>query len=200
MQQFDLSEVNEFLDLARQLKIDPKKIVVDPSLARGLDYYTGLIFEVVSPGSSLGTICAGGRYDNLAGIFSKQEFSGIGVSFGFERIMILLDELGLIRTPKAKAETLVTVFDGNSLPGALKIYNKLINAKLPTEIYLENAKLAKQLKYTDKKKISFVIVQGPDEAKNNQVLVKRMASGSQKLLPLDQLTGYISGFYDANED
>lgn len=200
LSRFDTADIQKFIYLTGKLKVNQNKISIDPSLARGLDYYTGLIFEVVSPDSDLGTICAGGRYDNLTGIFSKQEFSGIGVSFGFERIMILLGELGLDKKTKLKAETLVTIFNDELMENSLKIYNLLIKAELPAEIYFESdKKLDKQLKYADKKNLSFAIIQGPDEAEKNEVIVKMLASGRQKKLPLDQLVGYIAEFYNAEQ-
>ena len=95
--------------------------MLDPSLARGLDYYTGITFEVVSNDASLGTICAGGRYDDLCGMFTSKDMSGIGISFGFERIMILLEESNLLGDDKTNSKVLVTVFDESSLGDSIKI-------------------------------------------------------------------------------
>lgn len=194
---FDLSEMQEFLGYCERLSIPEKKIQVDPTLARGLDYYTGLTFEVVSKEASFGTLCAGGRYDNLCALFSDKDFSGVGVAFGFERIMLLLDELGRAKDQGSSSRVLVTVFDKESVPGALDIYNTLIEGGVPAEMYFEASKLAKQFKYADKKRIPFVVVQGPEEQKKSEVTIKRMRSGKQKTIPLKQLVSYISGYYEA---
>lgn len=195
---YDKTELEDFLNLCQQFEVAPDKVVVDPSLARGLDYYTGITFEVVAPNSDLGTICAGGRYDNLTRIFGAEEYSGVGVSFGFERIMLLLEELNLLADEKASSKVLVTVFDEASRGNSIKIYNALLNTDVPSEIYLTEAKLAKQFKYADKKNIPFVVVQGPDEQKSDSVIVRRMSSGNQKQIPLNQLPSYIAGYYEAS--
>lgn len=197
LEKFDLTEVKDYLAKCKLFGVPEGLIKVDPSLARGLDYYTGLTFEVVSTDSTLGTICAGGRYDNLAGTFSKQEFSGVGVSFGFERIMILLDELGLIKDDVTGVSSLVTVFDKDSLPDSIKVYNTLISSRLSSELYIGEGNLSKQFKFADKKKIPFVIVRGPEEREKDEVLIRRMSNGNEKRIPLSQLASYIGGFYEA---
>lgn len=195
--QYDTSDLEEFLRLCEEFSVEDGKIVVDPSLARGLDYYTGIIFEAMSADTSLGTICAGGRYDDLAGMFSSKDFSGVGVSFGFERIMMLMADLGLLSDGKPSSRVLVTVFDENSKNQAIKIYKSLLKANVPAEIYLDDAKLSKQLKFADKKNIPFVVVQGPDELKSGELIVRRMSSGNQKTIPTSQLASYIAGYYEA---
>lgn len=194
---YDTDEINSYLAKCKLFGVDDSLIKIDPSLARGLDYYTGLTFEVVSTDSTLGTICAGGRYDNLASTFSKQEFSGVGVSFGFERIMILLDELGLIKNDVTGVSSLVTVFDEDSLDDSIGIYNTLISNRLSSELYIGEGNLSKQFKFADKKKIPFVIVRGPEEREKDEVLIRRMSNGNEKRLPLSQLASYIGGFYEA---
>ncbi len=157
---------------------------------------------MVSNEVNLGSICGGGRYDNLCASFSDKDFltkdfSGVGVSFGFERIMILLEELNLFGDEKAGSQALVTLFDQDTTAESLRIYETLISAGIPAEMYLGADKLAKQFKFADKKGIPFVVIQGPDERESNQVTVKRMDTGKQKTLQLNQLAVYLGSYYEA---
>ena len=191
---FDLSEIQQFLDYCKQLGIDEKYLVFNPSLARGLDYYTGISYEVVSERFNFGALCAGGRYDNLCGLFCDEDFSGVGVAFGFERIMIALEEMGTFDDVGLNSQVLVTLFDEESEMESLKTYSELVDAGINSEVYFEKAKLGKQFKYADKKQIPFVIVCGPEEAKKGEVSVKSMKSGKQKNIPRKQLVSYLTGY------
>ncbi|MEK9165572.1 MAG: histidine--tRNA ligase [Patescibacteria group bacterium] len=193
---YDVSELEEFFSYCQKFEVPDASLQIDTMLARGLDYYTGLIFEVVSQDADFGTICAGGRYDNLCGMFCGKDFSGIGVSFGFERIMLLLEKLNLFRGGSSSSKVLVAIFDKNSIKDSLEIYNTLIKAKVPAEIYLEPAKLAKQFKFADKKQIPFVVIQGPEEREKNEITIKRMQSGKQKTIPINQMVIYLSNERD----
>lgn len=187
LNKYDTSEINSFIDMCRQLSVPDNDILIDPTLARGLDYYTGLTFEVVNSGSNFGTICAGGRYDNLCGMFSEQSFSGMGVAFGFERIMLLLEERDKLNKITSSSQYLVSVFDEKTVSNSLSIYNELIKCNIPAEIYLGYDKLSKQLKFADKKQIPFVIIQGPDEFEKGVFIVRDMATGKQSILSKDEL-------------
>lgn len=187
----ELEDIKDFLRFANSLGVEEKYLEFDPSLARGLDYYTGLIFEVVSEDADFGTICAGGRYDNLTGIFSDKEFSGMGVAFGFERIMLLLEEMGKTKDAVLGSKALVTVFDEGSTEDALDVYKHLIDAGVSSEIYFEPAKLDKQLKFADRKDIPYVIIRGPEERKKNEVVLKDMAAGKQETLALKDLAARL---------
>jgi len=197
LQKYGISELEELLNYCGSFDVLEKNLQIDPTLARGLDYYTGLTFEVINQDSDFGTICAGGRYDNLCGLFCDKDFSGIGVSFGFERIMLLLEKLNLFQGVSSSSKALVAIFDKSSIKDSLEIYNTLIKAKVPAEIYLEPSKLAKQFKFADKKQISFVVIQGPEEQEKNEITVKRMQNGKQKTIPLNQLVSYLENFYEA---
>jgi len=160
----------------------------DVSLARGLDYYTGLIFEVVYGDESLGSICAGGRYDNLCGAFSKKEFSGVGVAFGFERIMDLMEEEALLDDVALNSQILVTAFDEDTVSESLKVYDALHEAGVNTEIYFDpGTKLGKQFKYADRKGIPFAVIVGPDEISKGVLVLKNLDSGDQEELNLSDL-------------
>lgn len=195
LKNFDTSEVETFLEYCKNFGIPEEAIEFTPSLARGLDYYTGIIFEVVSSDNAeLGSLCGGGRYDNLCGLFSKEPFSGVGVAFGFERLMIAMEERGEFKNLTLNSQILVTIFDEKTAADSLKIYDLLTSAGLNTEIYFEPEKLKKQFKYADRKKIPFVIVQGPDEKAQNQVTVKSLQSGKQKTISIDQLITFFNGY------
>ena len=187
---FDTAELENFLQLCKILKVPDEIIEIDPTLARGLDYYTGLIFEVVCSDFGYGSICAGGRYDNLCSMFSDKEFSGIGVAFGFERIMLILEEQGKLAAKNASSNAMVAVMDNNQT-AAINILNSLIDADIPAEIYLGSEKLAKQLKFANKKAIPFVILQNADEMTKNIAKIRRMDDGEQITLSTDQIAEYI---------
>jgi len=195
---YDTGEVRDFFRNCEQLGII-EFLEFDPSLARGLDYYTGIIYEVVSKDCGFGTICAGGRYDDLCGLFCDEDFSGVGVAFGFERVMLLLEELGAFDEIQLNSKVLVTLFDEESISDSLSIYSDLIEAGINTEIYFEPVKLGKQIKYADKKRIPFVVIRGSEERDKDEVAIKFMTSGKQKVIPRSQLTTYLLNYYESKE-
>lgn len=194
---YDITELKAFLSYCNSLGVPEKNLQIDPTLARGLDYYTGLTFEVISEDADFGSICAGGRYDDLCGLFSDKDFSGVGVAFGFERIMLLLEQLKIAGNGNSSSQVLVTIFDENSVNEALQTYCKLIEASIAAEIYFEPDKLSKQFKFADKKQIPFVLVQGPEEREKQEVTIKRLQNGKQKTIPINQLVSYLSNYYEA---
>jgi len=196
---YDLKEIKEFIKNCEDLGVPKKYLEFDTSLARGLDYYTGLIFEVIGKGTSLGTLCAGGRYDNLCSLFCNEDFSGVGVSFGFERIMLVLEQMGSFENVKLNSKVLITIFDENSVASSLKTYSELIDAGINCEIYFQPDKLKKQFQFADKKRIPFVIIRGPDEMKDETVTIKLMESGKQKTIPSKQLTSYLTEYYETEK-
>jgi len=197
LKNFDTSELDTILEYVKHLGVPAGVVQVTPTLARGLDYYTGLVIETVVPESGIGTVCAGGRYDNLCGMFmdeaNGQNFSGVGVSFGFERIMLLLEEQAST-TPISGTTALITLFNAESTSDTLRLFNQLQKSGVATEMYFQPDKLQKQFKYANQKNIPFVVVQGPDEKAADSVTVKQMQSGTQKTIPQQQLVEYIQGF------
>ena len=187
---FDISDIDVFFDYCAALSVPESYLTFDPTLARGLDYYTGLTFEVLDREAEFGTLCAGGRYDHLCMLFSDNDLSGTGVSFGFERIMLMLEKLGCLNDAKVKTNVLVTLFDAQER-SALTLYDTLIKAGIAAEIYFEADKLGKQFKYAHKKKIPLVLMQGPEEIADKIVTIKRMQDGSQKKLPQSQTIPYL---------
>jgi histidyl-tRNA synthetase len=164
------------------------KICFDPTLARGLNYYTGIIFEIEVEGYSAGSVCGGGRYDNLIGIFAGKQIPAVGFAFGFDRLLEAMEELKLFPTGLTTTKVLITVFNEELKNKSLEIAQMLREKDINTEIYLEDGKMEKQLKYADRKQIPYVVIIGPDEAKNDTVTVKNLNAREQKNLPISQLT------------
>lgn len=195
LSKYDTSEIKEFMSYCKAFSVE-KYIEFDPSLARGLDYYTGITYEVVSEDVNFGTLCAGGRYDDLCSLFCEKNFSGVGVAFGFERIMLALSEMGKLKGLEETPQALVVIFDPKQKKNSLKTYADLLEAKINCEIYFEPGKLKKQLKYADKKEIRFAVIRGSSEIKRNTVAVKSMKTGKQKEIPYTQLIPYLTGYYE----
>jgi len=195
LSKYDTGEIEELLVYCKALGLDEDLICFDPSLARGLDYYTGVIYEVVSLDNlELGSICGGGRYADLCGMFSKKGFSGVGVAFGFERIMIAMEERGDFEDVSLNSQVLVTVFDESFVESSLEIFDLLTKGGINCELYFGAEKLKKQFRFADRKGIPFVIVQGEEEKVAGEVNVKSMISGKQKSVSLSQVISYLKGY------
>ena len=163
-------------------------IELDLCLARGLNYYTGAIFEVKALDVQIGSITGGGRYDNLTGIFGLPNVSGVGISFGADRIYDVLAELNLFpKTLQSTTRILFAAFGDAELTYALKWAKELRQAGKAVEVYPEPAKMKKQMSYADAKQIPFVAIVGGDEMVQNKVMMKNMTTGEQKLVTLEEL-------------
>lgn len=182
--------LNTIIESAKKLGVDSNSIIQRLYLARGLDYYTGTIFEIGIEGYSAGSVCGGGRYDNLIGLFAGKPIPAVGCSFGFDRLMEAMEELNLFPTNLQTTQVLVTIFPASPQGGSEDLKQKSIgistalsSAGVSAELYLdENAKMEKQLKYADQKGIPFVIIIGPDEAKNNTVTLRNMKTREQEII------------------
>jgi histidyl-tRNA synthetase len=163
------------------------KACFEPTLARGLNYYTGIIFEIEIEGYSAGSVCGGGRYDNLIGIFAGKQIPAVGFAFGFDRLVEAMEELKLFPTDLTTTKVLVTVFSEELKAKSLEIAKLLREKNINTELYLNDVKIDKQLKYADKKQIPYVIIVGPDEAKNNTTTVKNLKTRTQKTVKSQDL-------------
>ena len=160
------------------------QVEIDLSLARGLNYYTGAIFEVKAADFAIGSICGGGRYDNLTGIFGLPGLSGVGISFGADRIYDVLK--GLDKFPKGLTTATTVLFanmDASVLPYLIPIAKQLRDKGVACEIYPDAGKLKKQFDFADKKGIPFISINGSDEASAGQVNLKNLATGEQKSFP-----------------
>ena len=163
-------------------------VELDLCLARGLNYYTGAIFEVKALDAQIGSITGGGRYDNLTGIFGLPGVSGVGISFGADRIYDVLTELNLFpKELQSTTQILFATFGQDELRYALTWAKALRAEGIAVEVYPEPTKMKKQMGYADAKQIPFVAIVGGDEMAQNKVMLKEMSSGEQKLVLLDEL-------------
>lgn len=161
---------------------------LDITLARGLNYYTGAIFEVKTNEVAMGSIGGGGRYDDLTGMFGLKGLSGAGISFGADRIYDVLEELGLFPSDNTVGtKVLITNFDAASEQYALPVLNTLRAAGLAVELYPAAAKIKKQMSYADNKHIPYVVLIGSDEMAENKLTLKNMSTGEQRRLSLNEL-------------
>jgi histidyl-tRNA synthetase len=182
-------------DLFRYLGMEPLQAAVelDLSLARGLNYYTGTIIEVKARDVTIGSICGGGRYDDLTGIFGLTGVSGVGVSFGADRIYDVMLQLDLFSGQTGSAtQALVINFGADELPHLMNITRTLREAGITTELYPDTVKLKKQFAYADAKNIPVVIIAGSNEISAGQATVKNMKTGEQTTVPLSALPSFIN--------
>lgn len=164
------------------------ELAVDISLARGLNYYTGVIVEVTTDAVKMGSIGGGGRYDDLTGLFGLKNMSGVGVSFGIDRIYDVLEELNLFPDELTTgSKVLLLNFGGDNEAYALNTLLQLRNAGIAAEIYPDAAKFDKQMKYANKRNISYVIIPGDDERAAGKLSLKNFISGEQQLLTIQEV-------------
>ncbi|RZK40819.1 MAG: histidine--tRNA ligase [Pedobacter sp.] len=167
-------------------------LVLDITLARGLNYYTGCIFEVKTNEVAMGSIGGGGRYDDLTGMFGLKDLTGVGISFGADRIYDVLEELALFPSSAVQNTTvLISNFDAAAERYALALLQKLRAAHIPSELYPSAAKLKKQMSYADAKNIPFVILVGEEEMANGLLTLKDMRSGAQEKLPIGEIVNKL---------
>lgn len=172
-----------------EIGLQDAKLDLDVTLARGLNYYTGAIFEVSAPeGVAMGSIGGGGRYDDLTGIFGLKNVSGVGISFGLDRIYLVVDELNLF--PETVTSTSKAIFlnlGQEEAKFAMKAIAKLRQQGVKVELFPDIAKIGKQFQYADKRGIPFAIIVGEEEVKNNVFNIKNLASGEQETVDFDEL-------------
>ena len=168
--------------------VPPARLKLDVSIARGLDYYTGTIFETfLDDLPDIGSICSGGRYDNLAELYTKQQLPGIGASLGLDRLLAAMQELGMIEQVGTPAEVFIPYFDANRLHDYLQLAANLRAAGLGVEVYPEPKKLGQQLRYADRRGFRVALVAGEDELAAGTCQVKDLGSGkSQTVSTADQ--------------
>lgn len=180
----EIEQVFKYVDslIAYSLPLTAK-LELDITLARGLNYYTGCIFEVKTNEVAMGSIGGGGRYDDLTGMFGLKDLTGVGVSFGADRIYDVLEELDLFPTStEIGTKVLISNFDTEAELYALPVLQQLRNAGIAAELYPSAAKLKKQMAYADAKKIPYVVLIGGDEMTSGELTLKDMQSGEQKKL------------------
>lgn len=178
-----ISELEEVFALLGQYGENDSHVDFDVVLARGLSYYTGAIFEVKVNHVSIGSVSGGGRYDNLTGVFGLEGVSGVGFSFGVDRIYDVMEELDLFpESNMDQTKVLITYFDEKGFAYGLKVLSQLRSAGIFSELYPEQAKIKKQFTYADKKQIPFVMVLGDNEIKEGKVALKNLQTGNQEMM------------------
>ena len=183
-----MEELRFIFDAVGQLGLRSATLDLDLTLARGLNYYTGAIFEVKAKGVEMGSIGGGGRYDDLTGIFGLKGVSGVGISFGMDRICIVMDELGLFPAGMGRgADVMFANMGENEALYSMKALSALRRAGVRAEMYPDAVKLGRQLDYANKKNIPFVAIAGTSEIEQGVFTVKDMTSGTQETVTSDSL-------------
>ena len=183
-----VEEMREVFDYHQHFSTYDGTVEFNLRLARGLNYYTGTIYEVQANNVNIGSICGGGRYADLTSVFGKPGLSGVGISFGADRIYDVMDELGLFSDLAATStQVLLINFGAETQNAALKTLNKLRQAGIGAEYYPESAKMKKQFSYADKKDIPFTLMIGSEEIKSGRYQLKNMKTGEQVEVGKDEL-------------
>ncbi|WP_312207475.1 histidine--tRNA ligase [Epilithonimonas hominis] len=181
-----VEELEFVISNALNLGIDAQNLVFDITLARGLDYYTGAIFEVKADEVAMGSIGGGGRYDNLTEVFGVKDIPGIGISFGLDRIYLVMEELGIFPEDSEKSVKYLFANYGEAESiEALKLISELRQRNIAAELYPEASKLKKQFTYAEKKGIENLVFMGLEEINNHSVTVKNLLSGEQKTMKVE---------------
>ncbi len=188
-----VGELERIFAVVTSIGLASASLEIDVTLARGLNYYTGAIFEVAAPsGISMGSIGGGGRYDDLTGIFGLKDVSGVGISFGLDRIYLVMEELGLF--PEAIEQSLDVLclnFGENEARTALELVVQLRQKGVRADLYPTSTKMQKQFKYADKRNVPYVILLGDKELAEKSFVVKHMDSGEQRTYSIDQPQEFI---------
>jgi histidyl-tRNA synthetase len=171
-----------------------KRIRIEPSIARGLDYYTGVVLETTLNGlPTIGSVCSGGRYDNLAELYTNQQLPGIGASLGLDRLLAAMEELGMIEKSHTPAQVFIPYFDAERLGDYFRLAAALRAAGLAVEVYPEPAKLGKQLQYADRKGFRVAVIAGQREFDANECQIKDLANGESVTVSLaDDFTPVVA--------
>lgn len=175
-----LADLREVVQLLAALGVPPTAYAVAPRLARGLSYYTGIVFEAVIEQPPIGSLLGGGRYDRLVGSFAGREVPTVGTAFGIERLQIVMSELGLVPEALGGPRVYVTLFSPETVGAALDLARELRAAGVPTLSALEPEKLGKQFKEADQKGVTYALVLGPDDLARGEVVVKNLRTGDQR--------------------
>lgn len=184
-----VAELRFIIDKIEELGLKSASLEIDVTLARGLNYYTGAIIEVAAPeGVKMGSIGGGGRYDDLTGIFGLKDMSGIGISFGLDRIYLVMEDLNIF--PKTISETsqiLFINFGENEAFYCMKAINELRSQGIASELYPDAAKMGKQMGYADKRNIPYTVLVGKNEMDENKYTLKNMKTGEQSSVSLEEI-------------
>lgn len=188
-----IKELSFVIQQINSLKLKSAELILDLTLARGLNYYTGAIFEVAPPPSvSMGSIGGGGRYDDLTGIFGLKNVSGVGISFGLDRIYLVLEELQLFpKTVLEGTKILFVNFGEKEAAYCMQTIDQLRQQNIATELYPDAVKMGKQMSYADKRNIPYVAILGEQEITQQTITLKSMQSGEQWTLSMTELINHL---------
>ena len=182
-----IARLDEILAAARAAGVPDERIKLDVAIARGLDYYTGTVYETfldALPG--IGSVCSGGRYDNLAGLFTKEELPGVGASLGLDRLLAAMEELGMHEKTSTPVDVFIPYFDKNRLNDYFRLAAALRGVGIGVEVYPEPKKLGQQLKYADRRGFRLALIAGSNEFDAGIVQLKNLRDGSRQDIPLDE--------------
>jgi len=185
--QTGVNELKETVKNIRLFGVPDTNFKVDLTIARGLDYYTGTVYETfLNQYRELGSVCSGGRYENLAEYYTDKKLPGVGISIGLTRLFYKLNELNIIKANKQSVADILIIPMIENLEQPITLATKLRNVGINTEIYLNDKKLKAKFKYADKLEIPYVIIIGEDEIKTQTIKLKNMTTGEEKELPIDE--------------
>lgn len=183
-----LSELKEVVKYMRAFGIPDSFFEIDLSIARGLDYYTGTVYETfLNQYKSIGSICSGGRYNDLAGYYTDKNLPGVGMSIGLTRLFFILNDMQLIKTDKKSISDVLVISMIEDSSKSIEIANELRKAGINTEIYFDNKKMKAKFKYADRLNIPYVLVIGEDEIKTGMYTIKDMANGTQEQMEIEKI-------------
>ena len=183
-----LNELKEVVKYVRLFGVPDANFKVDLTIARGLDYYTGTVYETfLNDYRELGSICSGGRYDNLAEFYTDKKMPGVGVSIGLTRLFSKLSELNILKEKEESISKVLVVSMTENISRALEVATKTRDEGINTDVYLEDKKIKAKFKYADRLKIPYVAVIGEEEEKNGTVTLKNMATGEQEEMSIENM-------------
>lgn len=189
-----VEELRYVLQMTNELGLRNATLELDITLARGLNYYTGAIFEVKAHDVEIGSICGGGRYDDLTGIFGLSGVSGVGISFGADRIYDVMEALDIFpERSEEQTQLLFVNFGEEEALYCMKLVKELRAKGLNTELYPESAKMKKQMKYANDKNVPYVAIVGSREMETGQIAIKNMATGDQEAIDTTEIAEYVMG-------
>ena len=188
-----VDQLETIIAVLQESGVEERFFAIDLSIARGLDYYTGTVFETVLPElRGIGSVCSGGRYDNLASLYCSRELPGVGASVGLDRLLAAADELGRLSSNSSTADVLVTILDAGTEARLAGLAAEVRRHGVSVEVYPESAKLGAQLKYADRKGIRLAVIAGKGELEQGLCSVKELRSGEQvNDVTLAQLTSFL---------
>ena len=188
-----LQELKEVVKYMRLFNVPEECFEIDLSIARGLDYYTGTVYETfLNDYKSIGSICSGGRYNDLAGYYTEKNLPGVGMSIGLTRLFFILNDIGLIKTDKISISEILVISMTEDVNLAIETANKLRKSNINAEVYFDNRKIKAKFKYADKLNIPYVIVIGEDEMKSGLLTLKDMGEGTQEQLTIEAIIKKIN--------